>query len=210
MIASLEGTVAAIGKEHAIVVVQGVGYEVRMPSKELMSMHVGQQTHVFTTLNISQDAIALYGFTSQTSKELFIRLQKVSGIGPKVALSIVGTLGAQQLQAAVEQGDITALAKAPGLGKKGAQKIVLELKGSLQFVQNDQQHSTTDAQQVDAIEDSGVAQAVEGLMYLGWQQRDASEAVRSVIKEQQLQQPITSEQVPQVLKAALAWLDKGR
>lgn len=210
MIASLEGTVTAISKEHAIVVVQGVGYEVRMPSKELMSMHVGQQAHVFTTLNISQDAIALYGFTSQTSKELFIRLQKVSGIGPKVALSIVGTLGAQQLQAAVEQGDITALAKAPGLGKKGAQKIVLELKGSLQFMNNDQQRSTSDVQQVNTIEDSGVAQAVEGLMYLGWQQRDASEAVRSVIKEQQLQQPITSEQVPQVLKAALAWLDKGR
>lgn len=210
MIASLDGTVAAIAKEHAIIVVHGVGYEVRMPSKELVTLHIGQEVHVLTSLNVSQDALSLYGFTSQTSKELFIRLQKVSGIGPKVALSIVGTLGAQQLQSAVEQGDIAALAKAPGLGKKGAQKIILELKGSLSFIEQDNQATADKSQDVATIEDSGVAQAVEGLVYLGWQQRDASEAVRSVMKEQHLEQPILSNKVPELLRAALAWLDKGR
>ena len=210
MIASLDGTVAAIAKEYAIIVVHGVGYEVRMPSKELVTLHIGQEVHVLTSLNVSQDALSLYGFTSQTSKELFIRLQKVSGIGPKVALSIVGTLGAQQLQSAVEQGDIAALAKAPGLGKKGAQKIILELKGSLSFIEQDNQATADKSQDVATIEDSGVAQAVEGLVYLGWQQRDASEAVRSVMKEQHLEQPIPSNKVPELLRAALAWLDKGR
>lgn len=102
-----------------------------MPSADLASMHAGQTVKVYTSLNVSQDAITLYGFSSLASKRMFLQLQKVSGIGPKVALSLLSTLPPERLARAVADGDATALAKAPGLGKKGAQKSSLSLKGPL-------------------------------------------------------------------------------
>ena len=130
MIGLLNGRVESVDADAALIDVGGVGYEVRMPAAELSALHAGQETRVFTSLNVSQDAVTLYGFLTQASKRMFLQLQKVSGIGPKVALSLLSTLPPDRLARAVADGDATALAKAPGLGKKGAQKIILELKGS--------------------------------------------------------------------------------
>ena len=135
MIGMLHGQVDFIDAASAIIEVGGVGYETRMPSADLASMHAGQTVKVYTSLNVSQDAITLYGFSSLASKRMFLQLQKVSGIGPKVALSLLSTLPPERLAKAVADGDATALAKAPGLGKKGAQKIILELKGSIDLSQ---------------------------------------------------------------------------
>ena len=135
MIGMLHGQVDSIDVASAIIEVGGVGYETRMPSADLTSMHAGQTVKVYTSLNVSQDAITLYGFSSLASKRMFLQLQKVSGIGPKVALSLLSTLPPERLARAVADGDATALAKAPGLGKKGAQKIILELKGSIDLSQ---------------------------------------------------------------------------
>ena len=115
MIGMLHGQVDFIDAASAIIEVGGVGYETRMPSADLASMHAGQTVKVYTSLNVSQDAITLYGFSSLASKRMFLQLQKVSGIGPKVALSLLSTLPPERLAKAVADGDATALAKAPGL-----------------------------------------------------------------------------------------------
>lgn len=205
MIGTLRGRVETIENGYAVIEVHGVGYEVRMPMSDLSALHAGQETHVHTSMSLSQDAITLFGFLSLASKRMFLQLQKVSGIGPKVALSLVSTLPADRLAQAVSQGDAAALAKAPGLGKKGAQKIILELAGRIDL---DQLGVTESSNGIER--DDGAAQVVEGLVSLGWRQQIAQDAVRQVCREQNIASPIIGDNVPRVLKLALASLDKGR
>ena len=187
MIGMLRGHVESVDAVSAIIEVGGVGYEVRMPSADLASMHAGQEIKVYTSLNV------------------FLQLQKVSGIGPKVALSLLSTLPPDRLARAVADGDATALAKAPGLGKKGAQKIILELKGSIDLSQIEGSSATA-----STPEDTGAEQVVEGLMSLGWHQQDAVHAVQTVCADNQIETPLNAEDVPRVLKLALTSLDRGR
>lgn len=203
MLAMLTGRVSAIGAGCAVIDVSGVGYEVRMPQSDLGSMRSESTVTVFTSLNISQDSVTLYGFLSRSSKSLFIQLQKVSGIGPRVALSILSTLTPDQLAQAVADGDSTALSRSPGLGKKGAQKIILELSGKLDI-------SSIGSTQPRKNIDSGSRQVVEGLVSLGWQQHDAEQAVNKVCKENDFPMPLSKQDVPKVLKQALTLLDRGR
>lgn len=205
MIGMLHGQVDSIDAASAIIEIGGVGYETRMPSADLASMHVGQTVKVYTSLNVSQDAITLYGFSSLASKRMFLQLQKVSGIGPKVALSLLSTLPPERLARAVADGDATALAKAPGLGKKGAQKIILELKGSIDLSQIE-----STSPEIRSTEDTGSEQVVEGLMSLGWRQQDAVHAVQDVCESNHIDIPLGDDDVPRVLKLALASLDRGR
>lgn len=199
----LTGRVSAIEAGCAVIDVSGVGYEVRMPQSDLGSMRSESTVTVFTSLNISQDSVTLYGFLSRSSKSLFIQLQKVSGIGPRVALSILSTLTPDQLAQAVADGDSTALSRSPGLGKKGAQKIILELSGKLDI-------SGIGSTQPRKDIDSGSRQVVEGLVSLGWQQHDAEQAVNKVCKENDFPMPLSKQDVPKVLKQALTLLDRGR
>lgn len=205
MIGMLHGQVDSIDVASAIIEVGGVGYEARMPSADLTSMHAGQTVKVYTSLNVSQDAITLYGFSSLASKRMFLQLQKVSGIGPKVALSLLSTLPPERLARAVADGDAAALAKAPGLGKKGAQKIILELKGSIDLSQIEGASPET-----RSTEDTGSERVVEGLMSLGWRQQDAVHAVQAVCESNHIDIPLGDDDVPRVLRLALASLDRGR
>ena len=205
MIGLLNGHVESVDADAALISVGGVGYEVRMPAADLSALHAGQETRVFTSLNVSQDAVTLYGFLTQASKRMFLQLQKVSGIGPKVALSLLSTLPPDRLARAVADGDAAALAKAPGLGKKGAQKIILELKGSIDLSQIEGSSAPAAAQV-----DTGSMQVVEGLMSLGWRQQDAEHAVHEVCVEEHIDTPLTNQDIPRVLKLALSALDRGR
>lgn len=205
MIGLLNGHVESVDADAALISVGGVGYEVRMPAADLSALHAGQETRVFTSLNVSQDAVTLYGFLTQASKRMFLQLQKVSGIGPKVALSLLSTLPSDRLARAVADGDAAALAKAPGLGKKGAQKIILELKGSIDLSQIEGSAAPAAAQV-----DTGSMQVVEGLMSLGWRQQDAEHAVHEVCVEEHIETPLTNQDIPRVLKLALSALDRGR
>ena len=205
MIGLLNGHVESVDADAALISVGGVGYEVRMPAADLSALHAGQETRVFTSLNVSQDAVTLYGFLTQASKRMFLQLQKVSGIGPKVALTLLSTLPPDRLARAVADGDAAALAKAPGLGKKGAQKIILELKGSIDLSQIEGSSAPAAAQV-----DTGSMQVVEGLMSLGWRQQDAEHAVHEVCVEEHIETPLTNQDIPRVLKLALSALDRGR
>lgn len=212
MIGMLQGTVEMVDAALALVTVGGVGYEVRMPSADLARLHAGAQVKAYTSLSVSQDAITLFGFLEPASKRMFIQLQKVSGIGPKVALSLLSTLTPAALAKAVADGDATALAKAPGLGKKGAQKIILELKGSIDLDDIDAGErgagSIAGSEARDA--DPGAHQVVEGLVSLGWRPADAEHAVRNACEANEIATPLEPEDVPRVLRLALASLDRGR
>lgn len=132
MIAFLNGILAGKTQDTAFIDVGGVGYAVGMAAGSLAKLPVtGERVQVYTHLNVREDAVSLYGFLSQEEKGLFLRLNSVSGIGPKVALSALSVFSPQQLVAAITSQDVALVSKIPGVGKKTASRIILELKGSL-------------------------------------------------------------------------------
>lgn len=212
MIGMLVGQVVSVDSRTALIVVSGVGYETYMSSQDLSSLHEGQEVRVYTSMQVSQDALTLYGFTTQAAKRMFLQVQKVSGIGPKVALSLLSTLNVDRLVKAISQGDVTALSSAPGLGKKGAQKIILELKGSLDsaLLAGDNSDSSDASKLQNEIFDSGKQSVIDGLVSLGWRQSDAQKAVEQVCAENNIVTPVTEADMPNILRMALTLLDRGR
>ena len=212
MIGMLVGQVVSVDSRTALILVSSVGYETYMSSQDLSSLHEGQEVRVYTSMQVSQDAITLYGFTSQAAKRMFLQVQKVSGIGPKVALSLLSTLNVDRLVKAIADGDVTSLSAAPGLGKKGAQKIILELKGSLDsalFASDNSDNGDTSKLQNKNV-DSAKQSVIYGLVSLGWRQVDAQKAVEQVCAENNIVSPITEADMPNVLRMALTLLDGGR
>lgn len=209
MIGMLVGQVESVDARTALIEVSGVGYETYMPTADLATLREGQEVRVYTSMQVSQDALTLYGFTSQSAKKMFLQVQKVSGIGPKVALSLLSTLNVDRLLQAISEGDVTALSSAPGLGKKGAQKIILELKGSLDSeILAKADSSSVKSQQ--KISDTSVQSVVEGLISLGWKQADAQRAVEHVCEKCNFSMPLSDSDMSDVLRKALVSLDRGR
>ncbi len=132
MIAFLEGTVALKSQAGAVLNVSGVGYELLMSATSIALLPAeGSQAHVITYLSVSDSGVVLYGFMEPEEEALFKALIAVSGIGPKMALGALSALTPEELSAAVMAEDVKALSKIPGIGKKTASRMVLELKGSL-------------------------------------------------------------------------------
>ena len=209
MIGMLVGQVESVDARTALIEVSGVGYETYMPTADLATLREGQEVRVYTSMQVSQDALTLYGFTSQSAKKMFLQVQKVSGIGPKVALSLLSTLNVDRLLQAISEGDVTTLSSAPGLGKKGAQKIILELKGSLDSeILTNADSSSVKSQQ--KISDTSVQSVVEGLVSLGWKQADAQRAVEHVCEKCNFSMPLSDSDMSDVLRKALVSLDRGR
>ena len=209
MIGMLVGQVESVDARTALIEVSGVGYETYMPTADLATLREGQEVRVYTSMQVSQDALTLYGFTSQSAKKMFLQVQKVSGIGPKVALSLLSTLNVDRLLQAISEGDVTTLSSAPGLGTKGAQKIILELKGSLdsEILTNTDSSSVKSQQK---ISDTSVQSVVEGLVSLGWKQADAQRAVEHVCEKCNFSMPLSDSDMSDVLRKALVSLDRGR
>ena len=132
MIAFLNGILAGKTQDTAFIDVGGIGYAVGMAAGSLAKLpETGERVQVHTHLYVREDAISLFGFLSVEEKNLFLRLNSVSGIGPKVALSALSVFSPQQLVAAITSQDVALVSKIPGVGKKTASRIILELKGSL-------------------------------------------------------------------------------
>lgn len=131
MIGYLKGTVLDLEQKSILLEVHDVGYILYMPTTDIANLHVGQSLEVFTSMMVSQDNIALYAFITRSAQKLFLDLQKTSGIGPKAALSILSTLTVNDIAQAIVDNDVALLSRAPGLGKKTAQKLILELKGHI-------------------------------------------------------------------------------
>jgi Holliday junction DNA helicase RuvA len=131
MISMVNGVIRAIASDKAIVDVGGVGLSISITSNTSLTLNIGVSTQFYTSMVVREDSLTLYGFLDDQSRSLFELVQTVSGIGPKVALSIVAALTPAQLAIAVAQENISAIEKVQGIGRKGAQRLILELKGKL-------------------------------------------------------------------------------
>ncbi len=167
MIGSLRGSVIEKNLTWALLEVGGVGYKVFLPPSVLSELRQEGETFLYVHDHIREDARDLYGFLTLGDLELFQRLITISGIGPKAAANIL-SLGAEVVRNAVMKGDVGMLSSAPGVGKKTAQKIILELKG--QLVE-------------EASMPSGDVEVIEALQSLGYNSHDAREAVKLISSE---------------------------
>jgi Holliday junction DNA helicase RuvA len=132
MIASIRGSLLFIGVDHAVIETGGVGFMIYAPRNVLGALgEIGSEVRLYTHLHIREDLLALYGFASTDQRHLFETLLTVSGIGPKVALSLLSSAPADELRVTIAGGDTTRLARVPGIGKKTAERLVLELRGKL-------------------------------------------------------------------------------
>ena len=132
MIASISGTLQARRDDSVVVQVGGVGLEVLVPSGVFSTLgEIGQPMALFTYLVVREDSLRLYGFPTEEERTLFELLLTVQGVGPKLALSVLSTLSPEMLANAIHRDDAELISRVPGLGKKTAQKVVLELKGKL-------------------------------------------------------------------------------
>ena len=131
MIALISGTVVATGSDYVIIDTNGVGYLVHLPQPALSATNDGDVVRFFTSLIVREDSLTLYGFANWAQRLLFDQLLAVSGIGPKVAMSLLSSLSPDDLKAALASGDVVRLSKVPGIGRKTAERMVLELKGKI-------------------------------------------------------------------------------
>ena len=131
MISLLTGSVRSIASDRLVVEVGGFGISVLVNPQTAAQVTLGSQVQLFTSLIVREDSLTLFGFINDESRSLFELVQTVSGIGPKVALSILGALTPEDLGRAISQEDIGAIERVPGIGRKGAQRLILELKGKL-------------------------------------------------------------------------------
>lgn len=131
MISTLTGTIRSLAIDKVVIEVGGVGFTLLINAQTSSGISLGAQTTLHTSLVVREDSLTLFGFLSEEVKNLFELVQTVSGVGPKVALSIMGALTPEDLARAISQEDISAIERVPGIGKKGAQRMILELKGKL-------------------------------------------------------------------------------
>lgn len=132
MIASLHGTLESLGSNWAIINVNGIGLQVYMPTSTLSTLGtIGKEVHLHTHLHLREDSVALYGFASAEELELFQILLGVSGIGPRLALAMLSAMSVEQASMAIATGSVDLLKTVPGIGKKMAERLVLELKDKI-------------------------------------------------------------------------------
>ena len=183
MIAFLKGTIEDITENSLVLDVNGIGYEVLVPGQLLdMLEGIGQELKVYTCMQVREDAVVLFGFLTRDDLAMFKMLIGVNGVGPKAGLGILSALGTEELRFAVLADDPKRIAKAPGIGAKTAQKIILELKDKLDLAEVFEQKLNADRQQEAAVSaGSGMVQdAVEALVALGYGSTEALRAVRAV------------------------------
>jgi len=183
VITFLEGLLRSSLPTHAVVDVHGVGYEVFVPLSTYEALPaVGDKVHLLTQLIVREDSHTLYGFTSDEERDLFrLLVQHVSGVGPKLACAVLSGMPVKMFKTAVVDGDITTLSKISGLGKKTAERIVLELKDKLGVTASWEGSSPSASTPIGS--ERQVNDTVLALVTLGYKQPEAIKAVRACIKD---------------------------
>ena len=196
MIASVRGEVIDIALDHAVIEAAGVGYKLMATPATLSTLRRGSETRLITAMIVREDSMTLYGFPDGEARDLFLTLIGVSGIGPKIALATLAVYDAATLRRALADGDITALTRVPGIGKRGAERLVLELRDKIGAV---------------AASDGAVfsghavrAPVIEALIGLGFAAKQAEETTDKVLAD--APDATTSE----VLRTALTRLGKTK
>jgi Holliday junction DNA helicase RuvA len=186
MIGKLRGKVDAIGESHAIIDVGGVGYEVQLSSRTLRNLKLGDDVALTIDTHVREDAIRLFGFQSEVERSWFRTLQSIQGVGSKVALGVLGTLGPQDLANAIALQDWAAVAESPGVGKKLAQRITSELKDkapALSVAGLNVPASALGGGRAEVPEGHAAAEAISALTNLGYNPQQASAAVAAAMKD---------------------------
>ena len=191
MISFIRGIVADITESAAIIEAGGIGYEIFMTGSDLSRLHGGEELKIHTHFHVREDVMQLYGFLAKDDLSVFRLLLGVNGVGPKGAMGILSGITADELRFAVLSDDVKTLSKAPGIGKKTAQKMILELKDKLKLA-----HEQEKAELGEAEKEDGRQEAVEALVALGYSAADALRAVRKV-------GDVSSMDVEAILRAAL-------
>lgn len=207
MIAFVSGPVAALTPTLAVIEVGGVGMAVQCTPNTIAGLRTGEPARLATSLVVREDSLTLYGFADDDERQVFELLQTASGVGPRLAQAMLGVHSPDALRLAVESGDEKALTAVPGIGKRGAQKLLLELKGKLGAA------PVVGAQRAPVA--SGPApwteQLTAALIGLGYASREAEDAVDAVTP--QAEAAIAAggaAPVPQLLRAALQTLNRTR
>ncbi|HEX2175855.1 MAG TPA: Holliday junction branch migration protein RuvA [Nocardioidaceae bacterium] len=201
MIAFVHGRVAAVSLDSAVVEVGGVGLQVLCTPSTLAGLRTGEPARLPTSMIVREDSLTLFGFADEEERALFELLQTASGVGPKLAQAMLAVHGPDELRRAVAHDDLAALTRVPGIGRKGAQRIVLELKDRIGTVSaSNPARAPTGSADGDAQWRDQVHQALLGL---GWPARDAESAV-SAVADQAGDPP----DVSVLLRAALRTLAK--
>jgi Holliday junction DNA helicase RuvA len=206
VISSVRGQIVSIELDHAVVEVGGVGLAVHAVPATLATLRRGEQARLATSLVVREDSLTLYGFADAPARELFVMLQTVSGVGPRLALAMLAVLAPDVLRTALAAGDLTVLTRVPGIGRKGAERLVLELRDKVGVL----------APAAPGPPDGGAAgvaaavrpQVTEALVGLGFAIRQAEQAVDAVLAatDPATHTPDTSE----VLRSALTRLGRNR
>lgn len=202
MISSVRGTVLAVALDHAVVEVGGVGLAVQAAPATLATLRTGEQAQLHTSLVVREDSLTLFGFAAADARELFVLLQTVSGIGPRLALAAIAVLEPETLRAAIAEGNITVLTQVPGIGRKGAERLSLELRDKVG------PDPLTPAAPAAGPQAGSVVrtEVVEALLSLGFPAKQAEQAVDGVLAASSTADGDTSV----VLRAALSSLGKQR
>ncbi|WP_030787154.1 Holliday junction branch migration protein RuvA [Streptomyces sp. NRRL S-920] len=203
MIAFVSGPVAALAPDAAVVEVGGIGMAVQCTPNTLSTLRVGQQAKLATSLVVREDSLTLYGFADDDERQTFELLQTASGVGPRLALAMLAVHSPDALRRAVSTGDEKALTAVPGIGKKGAQKLLLEYKDRL-----GEPLGTGGPAIGTAVTSGWRDQLHAALIGLGYATREADEAVAAVAPQAEAAEG--NPQVGQLLKAALQTLNRTR
>lgn len=173
MIASVRGEVLDIALDHAVIEAAGVGYRVLTTPATLSTLRRGTEARLITAMIVREDSMTLYGFADTESRDLFTTLLGVSGVGPKIALATLAVYDAPTLRQALGDGDVTALTRVPGIGKRGAERLVLELRDKI---------GQSTASGVAVMGGHAVrAPVVEALIGLGFGAKQSEEATDTVL-----------------------------
>ena len=197
MISTVTGTIRSLSQDKLVIEVGGVGLSVLINPPTSLALTLGAQTTLYTSLVVREDSLTLFGFLSEEVRNLFELVQTVSGVGPKVALSIMGALTPEDLARAISQENTSAIERVPGIGKKGAQRMILELKGKLSDLSSG---ATYKGHQPPWRE-----QLLSALVSLGFSPKESDSAISYVVNDLQgHDQDPASMELSELLKLALA------
>ncbi|ENV78671.1 Holliday junction branch migration protein RuvA [Acinetobacter ursingii] len=181
MIGCLIGEVFALEAPTVLLNVNGVGYEIDTPLSTFCQLQKGQKATLWTHLVVREDAQQLYGFLEAQEKTIFRTLLKVNGVGPKMALGILSTLSVELLIQTIEHDDINTLVKVPGVGKKTAERLMIELRDRFKALANQGSATSNNSiSQIQFVSNSPVAEAEAALQSLGYKPIEAQKAVAAV------------------------------
>jgi Holliday junction DNA helicase RuvA len=200
VIAFVRGEVASVGLTSAVLDIGGVGFEVNCTPATLATLRRGVEAFLPTSMVVREESLTVFGFLDEDEKSVFELVQTASGVGPKLAQAVLAVLSPDDLRRAVTQEDVRTLTRVPGIGQKGAQRIILELKDRI----GPPLGTSTVAAGASGAEPAWRGQVREGLVGLGWSVKEADKAVTAVAPEDE-----TDPDVGALLRAALRVLSRS-